>query len=404
MVYSGHTRRKHGGFKVRLLKKETEEKVKELKGTSINYRKHRPSAQLEISIPKGRNLTPNHGIPGSIVANISWDGLKFANESTKTSITAYDPTSSAIYPIGETEGSGVTSSPEWGVILPSNELERMKQLLPSQNFLSRTHSGSLLSESEFLEEQNKLSRKTLTFPVLQPIALGATNSSDDVEDLEEDDSYNDVRILPWKESKGALVVQVRFADVLNKLTMFDQVLGDVVIPFSKIAADGKVEGWFQVLEKGTLRTVEEPELMEENEDEPSTNENVNETGDENDPEAPEVRPAIYLKAVVKFPNSRLASDIDKETSVVVAEQLIRISKAKKENGLGFLGTSINTFNTVTGVRGNIQNIQNQLGDALDKIEMIKNLFNFTVSFLWIFEFSTLKYRLIIPISVRRNQV
>ena len=403
MVYSGHTRHKHGGFKVRLLKKETEEKVKELKGTSINYQKHRPVAQLEISIPKGRNLTPNHGIPGSIVANVVWDGLKFANESTKTSITAYDPTSSAIYPIGETEGSGVTSSPEWGVILPSNELERMKQLLPSQNFLSRTHSGSLLYESDFLEEQNKLNRKTLTFPVLQPIALGATKSSVDDEDLEEDDSYNDVRVLPWKESKGALVVQVRFADVLNKLTMFDQVLGDVVIPFSEIAADGKVEGWFQVLEKGTLRTVEEPELME-NEDEISTNEKMDGTEDENDPEASEVRPAIYLRAVVKFPNSRLANDIDKETSVVVAEQLIRISKAKKEIGLGFLGTSINTFNTVTGVRGNIQNIQNQLGDALDKIEMIKNLFNFTVCFILIFEFSTLKYRLILPFSVQRNQV
>ena len=393
MLHSGQKRKRGGGFKVRLLEKETEAKVKEMRGATIKYRKHRPRGGLEISVLQGRNLVPQLGIRGSLVSSIMWDPLKFADESSKGSIMESDPASSAVYQIGETEGSGVTSAPEWKVAHASNELERMRQLLPSKNFLSRTNSSADLRK-EVMDELTESSRNVLNFPILQPILFDGKND----EDVSEDDSevnentshMKNIQLLPWESSQGALVVRIRFADVLNKLPIFDQILGDVVIPFSRIATAGSVEGWFQVLEKGSLRTVEEP-----SDDDSKKKSNKNDaskvlnshTGKE--VESPDTfskiiegKPFIYLKTTLKLPNTRMVTDIDKETSVVVAEHLIRSANAKEDSLLGFLGTSINTFNTVTGVRGNIQYLQNQLGNLLDMFEIVKNLFNFTVSALF----------------------
>jgi len=372
---------------VRLVKKETEEKLKEMRGASVKYKTHRPAGGLEISISRGRNLVPHYGIPGSLVSSIIWDPLKFADENAKKSIVECDPSSNGLHQIGETEGSGVTSSPEWKKVHGSNELERMKQLLPSKNFLSRTQSSGDLS----CIDPTQLNDNVLHFPILQPIApidQQEASAADDGSDGNDAIHLEHVKILPWEAAKGAIIIQVRFADVLNTLPIFDQILGDVVIPISMIAKDMMVEGWFEVLEKGTLRTIELPK------DDDSTHicnddgENLSTrlatqdaTNDEKESISkiePDSKPSIYLKVKLNVPGGRNISDIDKETSIVVAEHLIRSAK-KTDHGPGFLGTSISTFNTVTGVRGNLQHLQNQLGDALDMFEIVLNTFNFTVS-------------------------
>lgn len=374
MLRSGRKSRSTGGFKARLIKKETEAKLKEMRGTSVKYKTHRPIGNVEISVLRGKNLVPHHGIPGSLVSSIVWNPLKFADENVRESIIECDPASDGLYNVGETEGSGVTSTPEWKVVHGSNELERMKQLLPSKNFLSRTNSSGDF-RSDILTATVPQPENVLHFPILQPILpLGERESSTDGTNTDH------VHVLPWETTKGAIIIQVRFADVLNKLPIFDQVLGDVVIPMSRVAQAGNVEGWFQVLEKGTSTT------MEIQEEDPQTNIRSNSTeiaGEEGKsivpPKALDTSPSIYLSIKFKVPSNNAITDIDKETSMVVAEHLIRSANSKTDNGIGFFGTSINTFNTVTGVRGNLQYLQNQLGDILDMIEIILNAFNFTVS-------------------------
>lgn len=374
MIHSGRIRRTSGGFKVRLVKKETEEKLKEMRGTSVKYRTHRPLGDLEILITKGRNLVSHHGIPGSLVSSIIWDPLKFASEDDKKSLVECDPSLNGLHQIGETEGSVVTASPEWKLVNGSNDLERMKQLLPSKNFLSRTQSNDNLRSGETtLKQENGLH-----FPILQPIAPIARNHIDHEHDPEGDDDdtieLENVQLLPWKASKGAIIIQVRFADVLNKLPIFDQILGDVVIPISRIAESMAIEGWFEVLEKGTLRTSELPNIDDSTDiSHPKSDEEETTPKIESD-----TKPCIFLKIKLNDSMNRLISDIDKETSIVVAEHLIRTAR-KRNEGPGFIGTSISTFNTMTGVRGNLQYLQNQLGDVLDMIEIVLNTFNFTVS-------------------------
>jgi|AntRauTorckE5430_2_1112549.scaffolds.fasta_scaffold04273_2 hypothetical protein len=390
MLHSGQMRKKGGGFKVRLLKKETEAKIKEMRGATIKYRKHRPVGELEISVMRGRNLVPQLGIPGSLVSSIMWDPLKFAKESSKESTIESDPSSSKIYQIGETEGSGVTTAPEWKIARASDELKRMRQLLPSKNFLSRTNSSADLTR-EHVDEFKVSSHNILIFPILQPIVFSGDHGEASEDEDEENEStvhMKKIQLLPWETSKGAVVVRIRCADVLNKLAIFDQTLGDVVIPFSRISKEGIVEGWFQVLEVGTLRSLEEQKDGKSIKNEDASNllivlSNTGSKVKTSDTASPIItgKPCVYLKIALKLPNTRIVTDIDKETSVVVAEHLIRSANVKADSGLGFLGTSINTFNTVTGVRGNIQYLQNQLGSLLDKIETVKNLFNFTVSFI-----------------------
>ena len=385
---TGRKRKQTGGFKARLLQKETEAKLKEMRGATVKYKKHRPVGNLQISVLRGRHLVPHHGIPGSLVCSFAWDPLKFvADKDARKDLIECDPSSSAVYQIGATEGSGVTSSPEWNIVHGSNELERMRQLLPSKNFLSRTHSSADLN-SDMSSESKQSSETVLHFPILQPIAPSGQNPDTTDEDDEEGMPQENVEILPWVSSKGAIVVQVRFADVLNKLPIFDQVVGDVVIPFSRIAKDRRVEGWFQVLEKGTLRTVEQPK------DDGSNKICISEDGSsllnrlippgtdaggtEASPKEEKGQPFIYLKAELTIPSRRAVNDIDRETSIVVAEHLMRSAASKADSGFGFLGTSINTFNTVTGVRGNVQSLQNQLGNMLDIVDIVRNTFNFTV--------------------------
>ena len=148
----------------------------------------------------------------------------------------------------------------------------------------------------------------------------------------------------------------------------------------------KVDGWFQVLPKGTLETIEDAPFDDHHKDgdkksfltrltDPDT-ESSGIDGTENQDKVPR----IHIKAQFNAPNENV-TDIDRETSIVVAEHMIWSSNATKDNRAGFIGSSLETFNTVRGVTGQVQLLQNQLGIILDIIEMIRNTFNFTVSSL-----------------------
>lgn len=391
-------RRQSGGYRLKLLQKEKEARLQEIKGVTVNYKKHRPIANLDISVLRGKNLSPHHGIPGSLVATVIWDPLKFADSFTKETIQKEDPTTKCIYILGETEGSSVTTNPEWHGIRSSDELKRLMQLLPSKNFLSIEQSRSDLTSMD-IEGDDYASDQALHFPILQPITKKKLNplkvEEDDENDFgDEDKTTESIELLPWESSKAAIIVQIGFADVLNKLPIFDQILGDVVIPVSHIAKGNMIEGWFEVLEKGAIDTLPTTD-KDDNEAEDvaaasfldrlthTFDEEMNETFVKDADVHEEVetkihRPKIYLKARLKLPDLHLPNDIDKETSIVIAEHLIRTAGIQSEDkGPGFIGSSINTFNTMAGMRSNVQNLQNQLSSVLNMIDMARNLFNFT---------------------------
>eukprot|EP01083_Nonionella_stella_P098365 276568_1 len=93
-------------------------------------------------------------------------------------------------------------------------------------------------------------------------------------------------------------------------------------------------------------------------------------------EAKDTLPRIHIKAEFEPPNG-IVTDIDRETSIVVAEHMIWSASATTDNRPGFIGSSLETFNTVRGVTGQVQYLQNQLGIILDVIETLRNTFNFT---------------------------
>ena len=313
------------------------------------------------------NLKHEHGLPGSLVSTVSYHPLKFADENLKRDLLSCDPSAKSTYHIGETESSTVTSSPVWEQMLLSDDVQRLKQLLPSTNFLSR---DEFFSNGEELVDDVLTSRKnqesSLQYPLLQQI-----KSSNIME--------SQVELIPWKDSTGAIIIQIRFSDVLNKLPLFDQILGEVTIPLSRLVLEKDIEGWFKVELKGTPQSIEtsiDHEVNEEDSD--SDNEHDQKTIKYSNGSG---HPQIYIKVKLFIPNSS-STDIDRETSIVVTEQMARSANLSEEKGIGFIGTSINTFNTVRGVSGNVQYLQNQLGNALDMIEMVQNAFNFAVSVIF----------------------
>ena len=58
---------------------------------------------------------------------------------------------------------------------------------------------------------------------------------------------------------------MKFSDVLGTFQMFDNVVGEVVIPLAKLAGSGTigVQGWFRLLGAGSLDTIpgDDPENM-----------------------------------------------------------------------------------------------------------------------------------------------
>ena len=361
MLYLGKIRLS-GHFKDRWINKEKNALVESESKIAQNYTIHRPVGIIQVGELRGKNLRSRDlGLPGSFYVSISFDPLRYANENKRKAVANFDASSACIHQIGDTISPGITSSPDWTIIRPSAELNRLKHLLPDDHL--------------WCEKSSSKTKSLVKFPVLQPITKDKSIYLGDNEDGQKDEG---VGLLPWDSSLGALVLQVRFSEVLGAFHLFENVLGEVVLPLSKLTGGQEVEGWFRLLSAGTTDTVpgqcsEEDVIVEQKPRSLDGNEVI---VDKYDIAVPE------LYARVKFSaNSDLvgSNTLAIETSKVICEEMVRTASTSREGNIGvMIGSSISTINTVRTLGGTLQN---QLSNIVDIIEMVRNVFNFSVRLL-----------------------
>lgn len=359
MLYLAYLRI-NGHFKDRWTLQEKDALIKSETKIEKNQSIFRPLGLLQVGDLQGKNLRSRElGLPGSFYASIMYDPLRYADEKTKASITKLDSLSGCTHEVGVTVSPGITSNPVWSHVQESPQLMRLKHLLPNDRLWRH-------------EEEIDAS---LSYPILQPI-------TDDVySDENADDRQNaTVALMPWEQSTGAVLIQVRFSDVLGTFQVFDNVLGEVVIPLAKLAGSGRaVEGWFRLLDVGTTDTVpgDSPEdvvtktktLDEEDSDTEEETESVSQVA----------FPELHVR--VKFTPNALTGGAslsdDMESFKVVCEEMSRTASiAAQENSISMIGSSLNTINTVRTLGGKLQN---QISFVVDMLERVRNAFNFSVS-------------------------
>jgi hypothetical protein len=353
----------NGHFKDRWTMQEKEAVIKAETKIEINQTIFRPMGLLHVGDLRGKNLRSRDlGLPGSFYACIMYDPLRYADDKTKSSQIKIDSSSSCIHQIGATVSSGITSNPTWKHIQDSPELMRLKHLLPDDR----------------IWRKEKDSDASMSYPILQPVTGGHCGDG------------TGISLLPWEQSYGAIVIQVRFSDVLGSFSLFDNVIGEVVIPLAKLAGSGRVvEGWFRLLSVGTTDTVpgESPVTTDENTDEFIENAGV---GREQIPSVsfPELHVEVKFSSKSGLADGTCSSD-NMESFKVICEEISRTASIAQENSVGMIGSSLNTINTVRTLGGQLQN---QLSYVLDMLERVRNAFNFSVSELFLgddsFIFST----------------
>ena len=368
-----------GHFKDRWIMKEKDALIESEKKIEKNRSIHRPVGLLRVSDLRGRNLRSRElGLPGSFYASVFYDPVRYANENMKSSLTKCDASNSCIHEIGATVSPGITANPIWTNMRESTELMRLKHLLPDD----RLWGEQIFSEAKGVGRDEKVVVSSIQYPILQPIA------EDDSFRHEEGDrtTQTGVQLMPWKSSFGAVVIQVRFSDVLGPFQVFDNVLGEVVVPLAKLAGGQEVEGWFRLLDVGTKDTVpgessDDDIIADMKSHAPSTEKDSNLADDE----IPSVTfPELYLR--VKFSQNATYTDhvssSDDESSKVIYEEMVRSASMTPEGGIGVIGSSLSTLNTVRSLGGKLQN---QISYVINIIEQIRNAFNFSVRMLfWFF--------------------
>ena len=355
MIYLAYLRFT-GRFKDRFILKEKDALIESEKKIQKNHSIHRPIGILEVGELRGKHLkTRELGLPGSFYATISYDPVRYADEHTKASLIKIDASSTCSLQIGSTISPGITSQPAWTNFQDSPELMRIRYLLPDDQTLGRHLS----------QDHDEKSLK-VTYPMLQPL----TEEDDGIAPVEDASGMkrSDVQLMPWESSYGAIVIQVRFSDVLG--TLFDNVLGEVVVPIAKLAGSGRaVEGWFRLLEVGTKDFV--PGDSSEDNGEVATKISIEKEEEDNALSQIDL-PEIYLKAKFSPTIGDLASDT--ESSKVICEELVRTASLSQGNGVGVIGSSLSTLNTVRTLGGTLQN---QISFVVDMIEKARNAFNFS---------------------------
>lgn len=362
MLYLGQIRLS-GRFKDRWITKEKNVLIESESKIEQHYTIHRPVGILQVGNLRGRNLRSRElGLPGSFYVSLAFDPLRYCtNEKKKKYISKFDASSGCTHQIGNTVSPGITSSPIWTDVRPSAELNRLKHLLPDDHLWGN--------------EDSRLKTDSLVkYPLLQPITKDRSLY------IEEDQSeHNDTEIglLPWEASTGAVVLQVRFSEVLGSFQLFENVLGEVVLPISKLACGQEVEGWFRLLNAGTTDTAPGQSSDDDIIAEPKTRSQTADSesmADEHDFAAPE----LYAKVKFFTPASSASNTaLESETSRVICEEMVRTASMSKEGNIGvMIGSSLNTINTVRTLGGNLQN---QLSNVVNTIEMVRNAFNFSVS-------------------------
>ena len=362
-----------GNFKLRWVKKEQDVRIQAENKLVPNYTLHRPFGCLEVAVLRGKNLVNELGLPGSLHASVIWVPLKLADEKTIKNASRKDPTARGYHQIGTTSKSGITSNPVWDEMVESEECKRLRQLIPMTGFWTDTHQAA--DTDEMLGRTEK---DCIRFPILQPLDHETKKVSN---------------VSPFESSQGAVVVQIRFHDVLNTLPVFDDLLGEVIIPFSHLANENEFEGWYRLKRTGSakvahidLDSFQHSALREakpnsydgsylDKKDSKSIGDTLSADYRQNVKVVDEV-PEVYLRIKFKRPVFQTeVCDAERESSIVIAEEMIRTA-VNEEGSIGLIGSSISTINTVRGLRGNVQYIQNELGKMLDILEQIRNIFNF----------------------------
>jgi hypothetical protein len=310
--------------------------------------------KIEVSVTQGKNIrSKDLGLPGSVGCRVFVDPLRYLSDKKKGQVIAIDSSAATIHEIGTTDFH-FTQQPQWLKLYESEECKRLKQLLPDDSVFFGTAS------EENISLQLPQHAAALRFPMLQPFSARS-------KELDVAGRLLHSELEPWSSSPGAVVVEVRFQDLLNALG-FDDALGEVCIPIAKLIENGEIRGWFRVLEVGSLIASPVSEVLKEADDRES-----DAIGHD------EQHPLVYvnLKWIPPSEPEKVA-ETDHMASLVIQEELIRYTILAQKNKVDLVGSSIGAFNTVRGLRGNVQLIQNGLGAALDVIESTRNAFNFTV--------------------------
>ena len=297
-----------------------------------------------MCIVKGRNIrSPELGLPGNVACVIYWNPTRLLDEKLKKRTIDIDGSAGASHEMGSTNYMYAVN-PIWERMEESEETKRLKLLMP-------TEKGAFFDQSAETDRG-----EMVDFPVLQP--LGKRGNLHCLE--------------PWDSSGAAVVVEVKFTDILNIIPGSEYSVGDLAIPFSDIVRDGKISGWFDINISGQEETstkILKPMSLEEEADESEKISN-------ND------KPQIYVKATWVPPEERrgVVAETVKEASHAIQEELVRAALYSQQQSekLGIVGSSLGALNSVRGISSNLQMIQNTLGSTLDLCESCIHAFDFTV--------------------------
>lgn len=362
MMYLGYLR-VNGHFKYRWTLQEKEALIKSETKIETNQTIFRPLGLLQIGDLRGKNLRSRElGLPGSFYASIFFDPLRYADPKIKPSIIKLDSTAGCIHQIGSTVSPGITSRPIWNEPQESPELMRLKYLVPNDRLWRP-------------EEEMDAS---LSYPILQPVT--------DCDSSDEDAGGGrgtGLSLTPWEQSFGAVVIQVRYSDVMGYIHLFDtvlgeaNVLGEVAIPLAKLAGSGRVvEGWFRLLDAGTTDTI--PGKSQDDTAVQSRAASEDSDSKDDDRLIPNAVEFSELHVKVKFTKQSLPGGTslvdDVESFKVVCEEMSRNAAMAQEKSIGLIGSSLNTINTVRTLGGTLQN---QISYVVDMLERVRNAFNFS---------------------------
>ncbi|EJK56333.1 hypothetical protein THAOC_23806 [Thalassiosira oceanica] len=342
----------------------------------MNQSIYRPLGLLRVGDLRGRNIRSRDlGLPGSFYVSILYDPARYADARASSELANVDVSSGCAHEIGSTVSPGITASPEWNSIEDSAELTHVKHMLPNITDIldhTRHEAAGSMGGSE--------RKSSIGYPIPTPITeriREAVVASDN-----EPATNTRLSLLPWEESHGAVVLQVKYTEVLS--SFFDNVLGEVVIPIAKLVGSGNkgVEGWFRVLEAGTKDCIpgDEPESPRSAPDpagdgDAGSYQRSSSSGKGTAPpiEHPQVHVRVNFSPTVIAGDSALQKS-DIEASKVICEEMARTASGKQSSGGSVIGSSLNTINTVRTLGGNLQN---QLAFVVDLVEQGRNAFNFS---------------------------
>lgn len=302
-----------------------------------NYDVHRPVGLVTVTVVKGRNIrSPELGLPGNVGCRVFWDPTRFMSEKQKKKAIEIDESSNATHDIGATNFV-YAMNPSWDRMHASEGGKRLKLLMPSQG--------------TFFDEFSQLEKKSVDFPVLQPIGI-----SGDLQVLE-----------PWDSCSAAIVVEAQFFDLLNVIPGSEYSVGEVVVPFREVVKRGEVSGWYNI--SGSEQPVSSRPDNCGNQVAPDISKNDS--------------PQLFLTVRWEPPPESTSDsflETEREASYAIQEEMVRsahLSRQQKEK-FSLLVSSVGAFNSVRGISANLQLVQNSLGSLLDLIESCMHAFDFSV--------------------------